>query len=165
MPVRRTAFITVAIMAIIACGFGSARAAAAATQGGQAAARPAVLLGGHCVTVHSNVHSRSGTICVYVARQSGKVGGQVAFTTHSGRMQRVSAQILRLSKGNVIIQTLRNPSKAVTGPGTVAIPMNWWGEPPLVPFRMSAFNACMTWTDGSKACTGASWLSSQSVSA
>lgn len=163
MSVRKTALI-IAILAIVACGLGSVHAEAAPMLREQAASTTA-LIGRHCVTVHSNVHSRTGTICVYVARVSGKLGGEVAFTTHSGPVRRVSTQILRLSMDKVVIQTLRNASKAGAGAGTVAIPFNWWDEPKPRIVQVSAYKACMTWTDGSKACTGSSWLSTPSVRA
>lgn len=126
MSVRRTALI-VAILAIIACGFGSIQADAASTPRGQAATSPLVLLGGHCVTVHSNVNRQTGTVCVYLARQGGEVRGEVVFTSHSGLLRRISAQILRLSADNQVILTLRNPSETVTGIGG-ALPLSWWDE-------------------------------------
>lgn len=165
MPVRRTAaFVTVAIMAILACGIGSARADAATTsmQRGQAAASPAVLLGGHCVTVHANAHGRTGTICLYLTRQSGKAGGQVGFTARSGTLRLVSVQALRVSVAGQVALTVHNMSLVVIG-HNVALRRNWWDEPKPRVLRMSAMKACMTWTDGSKACTGTGWVSTQAV--
>jgi hypothetical protein len=122
-----------------------------------------VLFGERCVTVRSNIHHRTGTICVAVARQAGKARGQVVFTSGSGRLNRVSVQVLRLSLGKQVVQTVKNASKPVTGGGG-GFALNWWDEPVGI-MQVSVYNACMTWTDGSKACTGRRWLSSHPVPA
>lgn len=159
---RRIAFI-VAILALIACGLGSVQADAASASRGQAATAPPVLLGGHCVTVHSNVNHRTGTICVYLARQlgGGPERGEVIFTAHSGLLKRVSVQVLRLSADSHAIQTSRNVSKAVIGISG-GIMDSWWDEQAHW-MQVGTYNACMYWTDGGKACTGPHWLYSETV--
>jgi hypothetical protein len=59
---------------------------------------------------------------------------------------------------------LRNVSASVQGACTVAIPHNWQGEGNPRNAQVSAYNACMTWTDGGKACRPG-WLLSQIVRA
>ena len=165
MSVRRAALI-IAIVAFIAGGLGSvhADAASASATGGQAAASPTVFLGGRCVTVRSNRNARTGTICVFVGREPGKVGGKVVFTARSGRLSKVSVQFLRLTADQRVIQMLRNVSKPVKGASVVGIPHNWWGEGKPRNIQVSAYNACMTWTDGGKACRPG-WLQTQIVRA
>jgi hypothetical protein len=162
MPVRTKALI-VAIMAVIACGLGSVQAEAAPMSAAQAAATsPPGLFGGHCVHVSSSVHHRAGTICVYLSRISGKAGGEVTFAAHSGTLAMVSVQTLRITLDNQPFLTVRNLSKTVSGSGIGSINRNWWDEPKGA-IRVGARQACMTWTGGDKACTSASWLSSQPV--
>jgi hypothetical protein len=163
MSVRRTALI-IAIFAIIACGAGSAQADAATTARGQAVASPPVLYGRHCVTVRSNVHGRTGTVCAYLARLSGKERGEVTFTANSGQLSAVSVKILQLSVNNHIIEAVHNARKTVMAVGGV-IPLSWWDEPTgdRQIKQVGVYEACMIWTDGGKACTGPRWLYSQPV--
>jgi hypothetical protein len=156
--VRGTALI-VAILAVIACGLGSARAEAMPTSPGQAAASPPPA-GEHCVTVHSNVHHWAGTVCVYVTHQSTKNGGAVAFSTHSGKLANVSVKILRVSwhGGGAPIVILKNASGPVSTGSPAILTRNWWDEP--FGAVASAQEACMTWEGGDKACTGPGWVSS-----
>lgn len=164
---RKTALI-IAIFAIIACGFGSARADAASTSRAQpAASLPNGLYGGHCVTVRSSTHHQTGSICVYLQRFDGKQRAEVVLTSRSGPLRSASVETLRLAVNNVVINAVHNASKKATGLDRgVALPDSWWDEPARWlrdPKIVGAYDACMTWTDGAKACTGPHWLYSEHV--
>jgi hypothetical protein len=164
---RRTALI-IAIFAIIACGFGSARADAASTQRSQVAASPAPgLYGGHCVTVRSSTHNQTGTICVYVDRLQGNLRAEVVLTSRSGALKSASAVTVKLSVNSTVINAVHNAKKSATGAGrSIVLPDSWWDEPAQwlrSPKIAGAYNACMIWADGAKACTGPHWLYSQHV--
>jgi hypothetical protein len=156
MFVRRTALI-IAMFAIIASGIGAVQADAAPTSQGQTVA------GEHCVTVRSNDPGHIGTICVYLARQSGKERGVVTFTSRSGRLRAVSVKVLVLSVNGKVVEVVHNASQS--GPKlNGAIPLSWWDEPARILSNVVGVNdACMTWTNGGKACTGAGWLYSYPV--
>lgn len=159
---RRTALI-ISIFAIIACGVGSVQADAASTPREHAATSPVVLYGGHCVTVRSNAHGWTGTICAYLARQSGTKRGEVTFTANSGALSLVSVETLQLSVNHHVTEAAHNATKTVVAFGGV-IPLNWWDEPSgphLV--QAGVYKACMSWKGGGKACTGAGWLYSHAV--
>jgi hypothetical protein len=162
MSVRRTALI-IAIFVTIGCGLGPVQADAASTPRGQAATSVPVLYGGHCVTVRSNAHGWRGTICVYLARQSGTKRGEVTFTANSGLLSVVSVETLQLSANHHVIEKARNSKRSVVTIGGV-IPLNWWDEPAGSHLMQAgAYDACMTWKGGGTACTGASWLYSHAV--
>ena len=158
MSVRKTALI-IAMFAIIACGVGSVQADAASTSRGQEIASLPTSYGEHCVKVRSNLHGRTGTICAHLVDGLGKEQGEVTFTASSGLVRTVFVKILQISMNNQVIETAYNVSKTVMMKvGDVSIAKSWWDEPDSIYMRVGAFDACITWTDGGKACTGPHWL-------
>jgi hypothetical protein len=159
MSVRRTTLI-IAIFAIIACGIGSVQADAAPTGRGQAVASWAVSSRGHCETVHSSLHGRTGTVCVAVVSEvkTKTVQAEVTFSASSGRLKEVTLQVLQLAINGKVVESVRNVTENVQTVSKV-FPYSWWDEPAPAPvLRAGVDNACLIWTDGSKACTGSSWL-------
>jgi hypothetical protein len=166
MSVRRTALIIV-IFAIVACGIGPVRADAAAPPAGRAATSAPVLQGERCETVRSSFRpvagtSPTGTICVYLAGPSTAERGGVSFTARSGLLKAISVETMQLSVNGHVRVTIRNVSgTALTGAGVHLF--NWWDEPARLPkgtktVQLGVYKACMTWTNGGKACTSPSWF-------
>jgi hypothetical protein len=113
-----------------------------------------------CVTVHSSLHGRTGTVCIAVVKdfKTKTVQGEVTFSASSGRLKEVTMQILQLAVDDKVIQSYRNVTENVLEIGKF-FPYSWWDEPrPKPSLRAGVYNACLIWTDGSKACTGRSWL-------
>jgi hypothetical protein len=87
----------------------------------------------------------------------------VTFTSKAGRLRAISAQILELSAGSQVVEEVHNASKTVTAAGG-AIPFSWWDETAeWQTLKAGVYKACMTWPDGSKACTGPGWLYTYSL--
>jgi hypothetical protein len=150
---RRTALIA-AILAVLASGIGSAQAEAAS---------PSPMNGKHCVTIKSTPHHQAATVCLYLDRQSGKKEGVVTFSTKSGPLQGVTVKVLQIAMNGQGIVTVNNPHVTVTVPGSGdALTRSWWDEP-AGKMQVRIKNACLTWSDGDKACTGSGWLSSNPV--
>lgn len=112
--------------------------------------------GTRCVTVHSAVDSRSGTICAQVGVMNGAKRAEVTFATSYGPLASVSVKTLELLLNGQVISTLHNVTKDVV---TIIPPItdNWWDEPNSGE-RTAVSQACMTWPDGDQACTGSAWL-------
>jgi hypothetical protein len=70
-------------------------------------------------------------------------------------------QILRLSIDSQVLQTTHNVSAVVVGVRG-RITDSWWDEQ-AGRMVVGTYNACMYWTDGGKACTGAHWLYTETV--
>jgi len=135
-----------AIVAAATCGLTSVPAGAAS---------PASY-GARCVTVHSAVHGRSGTICAQVDAMNGAKRSEVTFATSYGPLASVSVTTLELLLGGRVLSTLHNVTKGVL---TIIPPItdNWWDEPSGGE-QTGVYQACMTWRDGDRACTGSAWL-------
>lgn len=145
-PALRRIVLTAAIVAGVSCGLTSVPAGAAS---------PASY-GTRCVTVHSAVHDRSGTICAQVGVMTGAERSEVTFATSSGSLASVSVKTLELLLNGRVLSTLHNVTKDVV---KVIPPItdNWWDEP-AGGEQAAVSQACMTWTDGDQACTGSAWL-------
>jgi hypothetical protein len=150
MAMRRTTLI-VAILAILGCGLASVPAQA------DSVTRD----GGHCVTVHSDVGGRTGSICAYVDRLNGTERGEVAFTADSGTLSEATVTTLELLIDGQVTTVRHNVTEPASGL-SAAISNNWWDEP-FGDLQAGAYHACMIWMDGDRACTGSDWLYSQPV--
>ena len=142
---RRVVLIA-AIVAGVTCGLTSVPAGAASPAN----------YGTRCVTVHSAVHDRSGTICAQLGVMTGAKRSEVTFATSYGTLASVSVKTLELLLNGKVVSTLHNATKDVA---TIIPPItdNWWDEP-AGGEQAAVSQACMTWPDGDQACTGSGWL-------
>ncbi len=155
----------VAVLAVLSCGLGLIATGAAAAPGGHAAPGGPAPLGRKCTAVHSSVHGRTGSICVDVEHGAAGVRGDVTFTANSGVLRGASVSTLELLVNHQVVEKLRNVAERVQGTES-RLTRNWWdgeGMTPAVPVQTGIYNACMTWTDGGRACTGPHWFYSQAV--
>jgi hypothetical protein len=151
--------------AIITAGLASAPVAAEAAGQQAQSAPPAVRhLGTNCMTVHSSGNRHAGVICISVVITTGKKAADVTFTPTSGTASQISIASLKLSMNGVITEKAGPLHKRWTSPGAGSFALNWWDEP-VGHAQASVLNACMTWTDGTRACTGSHWYSSKLVHA
>jgi len=155
----------VAVLAAASCGLALIATGAAAAPRGHAAPGTSAPPGQRCTTVHSNVHGRTGSICVYVEHAGARLRADVTFTGRSGTLRGASVGTLELLVGHQVVQKLHNVAEYVNGAGG-RFAKNWWdgeGMAPEVPVQAGIYNACLAWSDGGRACTGPHWFYSQAV--
>jgi hypothetical protein len=159
----RRNLVIAAIAAIAACGLGATPAAAAVTGPAAPVAVSSPALGARCTAVKSASPVRIGVICVTVVRQGARWRAEVSFKTGSGSLRQVSVKNLRFLVAGGVEERTGRVVKDVEGRSD-AVPSNWWEDNmPDYLARAAAFNACMTWAGGSRACTGSHWFYSSAV--
>jgi hypothetical protein len=163
------------ILAVIALSLIAVPANAAAPRSVSSAdSAPWAYLGSVCRTVHSNVHHKTGVICIEVAVQNEvyyrAVRAFASFKSASGKLKGVTARHLVLYLSGRVAESGAYSGKATgrTGNLTTRNRNLWDGGPnsgAAGPARAGLFDACMIWPDGARACTGAHWLYSKVVRA
>jgi hypothetical protein len=124
-------------------------------------------LGMVCRTVHSNVHHKTGVICVGISAGNNRahpaVRAVVFFKSDSGKLIAVSARHLVLYQNGIkVAHGLYSSAPGNGGFVVTTKPRNLW-DGGIFEFRSAVFGACMYWTGGAHACTGASWLYSKKI--
>jgi hypothetical protein len=160
----RRGWVVTLILAIVALCFVAAPANAAAHR---TAATSQSLIGAVCRTVHSNVHHKTGVICVgMIVQRSGhsrSVQAAVSFVARSGKLKRAWASELDLYAKFTLVTSGIHGAKRV--PGGIILTTrhhNLWDGGPVV-VGSSISKACMIWTDGDRACTRGTTLPSNGV--
>jgi hypothetical protein len=128
-------------------------------------------IGSVCKTVRSDIHHRTGFVCVGLALRPNSVGAFVSLMPRSGKFDGASAGRLVLRADGITIEAGVHGIER-SGNGFILTTRfttqfnNLWDGGPLVgvfTLRSGAVNVCMQWRDGDRACTGASWLFSKGV--
>jgi hypothetical protein len=140
--------------------------AAFAAQHGPSAGSPRLPLGARCETVRSSAHHHSGVICIGVVDRSAprSTTAEITFRSNSGALKETSLAAMRLTVEGMVVEKIGPRQWNWKGPqGSVSFDKNWWDEPAGLKTQASVRNACLTWRDGARACTGSHWLTSKAV--